>query len=359
MTETLQIGGEPVVRLTAQDAPATGPAFLEATVLPGRGMMLLQARLRLPSGEVRDAIVAPSPQAAAAQLDGGPDDFAGNRSFSFGGAILAPYANRVRGRPVAGAREIETEVEGQTVRLPRNWGGQAAGAEQFAMHGLILRTPVPWRQHAPDRVVGWLEAGDFAGRWPGEAVLSFAWRLQAGDLCLTVSVENVGAVPLPIGLGWHPYFAVPSGDRAQARLWLPAASRVLVNNYDEVLPTGALEAVAGGAYDFSAPGGRALGELYLDDCFTDLRRQDGLALAELRDPASNLGLRIASASPQVSAFQAYGPPDKAFVAIEPQFNLADPYGAEWNGRATGMAVIPPGGAATYDVLVSAFTLGNR
>jgi galactose mutarotase-like enzyme len=357
--EALRVGGLPVVRLRALDAPASGPAFLEATVLPGRGMMLLQARLRLSSGEVVDALTAPAPAAAARALSGGPDDFAGNGSFSFGGAILAPYANRIRGRPVEGAREIETEVAGHTVRLPRNWGGKAPGAEQYAMHGLILAAPVPWRQGAPHLATGRLEAGDFGGRWPGRAALAFEWRLAGGGLGLRVTAQNVGSDPLPMGLGWHPYFALPSGDRSQARLRLPARSRTLVDDYDAVLPTGAVEPVAGGAYDFSAPGGRPLGDAYLDDCFTDLRPEGGQAVAEVLDPAADLGLRIASPSPQVSAMQVYAPRDKAFVVVEPQFNLADPYGAEWGGRDTGMATVAAGGSVVYEVAVTAFALGNR
>jgi galactose mutarotase-like enzyme len=354
--ERLRIGGESPVTLTAQDAPAAGPAFVEATVLPGRGMMLLQARLRLASGEVVDAIVAPDLDEAARQLDGGPDDFAGDKAFSFGGAILAPYANRIRGRPIAGAREIETEVAGQTVRLPRNWGGKRAGAEQYAMHGLILASAVPWRQIAPDRLSGRLLAGDFGGSWPGQSVLAFEWSLARGALALKVTAENIGEIPVPMGIGWHPYFALQSGDRRQARLHLAARSRVLVNNYDEVLPTGEVEAVKGGPYDFTAKAGRALGEAYLDDCFTDLDREGGGAVAEIRDPAANLGLRISSPSPQTHAFQIYAPPDKPFVVVEPQFNLADPYGAAWRGRDTGMASVPPGGSVAYEARVAAFAL---
>ena len=359
MDATLRIGGEPLVRLRGLDTPERGPAFVEAAVLPGRGMMLLQARLRLPSGEVVDAVHAPPIEAAAEALAGGPEDFAGNAAFSFGGAILAPYANRIRGRETPGAREIETEIAGHAVRLPRNWGGKAQGAEQYAMHGLILDAAVPWRQDAPDRVSGQLEAGDFDGRWPGRAALDFEWRLEAGALALRGTAHNVGDASLPMGIGWHPYFALPSGDRRQARLWAPARTRVLVNSYDEVLPTGALEPVAGGAYDFAAPGGRPLGETYLDDCFTDLIRANGLAVAEVRDPASDLGLTIASTSPQVRAMQVYAPPDKTFVVVEPQFNLADPYGAEWRGRDTGMASVPAGGSVAYDARVTAFALGNR
>src|SRR3954454_16355340 len=105
MAGALRIGGEPLVMLRAVPPPTHGPAFVEASILPGRGMMLLQARLQLTSGEVIDAITSPSPDEAARRLSGGADDFAGNQSFGFGGALLAPYANRIRGRPLADVRE--------------------------------------------------------------------------------------------------------------------------------------------------------------------------------------------------------------------------------------------------------------
>lgn len=351
------IGGAPAVTLTATDAPATGPAFLEAVVLPGRGMMLLQARLRLPSGEVVDAIHAPDLPTAAAELAGGPDDFAGDKSFAYGGAILAPYANRITGKPVAGAREIEAVVDGHIVRLPRNWGGKAPGAAQYAMHGLILDADVAYEVPSAARVTGRLAAGDFGGRWPGRLDLGFEWRLEAGALVLSVTVRNLGDEAAPLGLGWHPYLALPSGDRRQARLRLPARVRTEVDNYDEVLPTGRLLPVAGTPYDFNA--GAALGELYLDDCFTELARQDGQAVCELRDPAAGVGFRVASASPEVKAFQIYAPPDQAFVVVEPQYNLADPYSPAWDAQAdTGMARLKPGASLTYDVRLTAFALGT-
>jgi galactose mutarotase-like enzyme len=346
MTGDLRIGGAPVVALSALDAPTHGPAFLEAQVLPGRGMMLLQAKLRLASGEMVEAIHAPPTEVAASLLDGGPDDFAGDKSFSFGGAILAPYANRIRGRALSGSR------------LPRNWGGRAEAAEQYAMHGLILDAPVAFEQPAPDRVVGVLDAGDFGGRWPGLWKLTFQWRLEAGGLWLSVEARNAGEAAWPIGLGWHPYFNLPSGQRGQARLRLPASRRVDVNNYDEVLPTGRLLPTAGTPYDFSR--GAALGGLYLDDCFTGLVPEKGEAVAEVLDPAASLGLRIASPSAGVQAIQVYAPPGEAYVVVEPQFNLANPFGAEWPaGQDTGMVTLGPGAAVSYEAGVTAFAVGNR
>ena len=356
MSQKLLIGGQPLAVLRADPPRLDGPAFVEATVLPGRGLMRLQARLRHPSGETVDAIASSSPADAAQALGGGADDFAGNASFGFGGAILAPFANRIRGRPLPETRAIETHIAGKAVRLPRNWGGREPGAERYAMHGLILDAQIPARQEAPDRIGGRLEAHDFNGRWPGELTFDIEWRLDAGALGLRVTATNTGDELAPVGIGWHPYFALAGGARGQARLRIAARSRVRVNNYDEVLPTGELEALAGGRYDFSEAGGRALGDLYLDDCFTDLDRSADGVLAELRDSTAGVGLRLSSASQGVRAVQVFAPADQAFVAIEPQFNLANPYGAEWAGRDTGMALLPPGATATYDVRVEPFAL---
>jgi galactose mutarotase-like enzyme len=349
-------GSLQVVTLRGELAPGQ-PGFVEAQVLPGRGMMLLQARLRLPSGQVVDALFAPPWPEAAEALSGGPEDFAGNKAFAFGGAVLAPFANRIRGRALEDAREIEADIDGRRVRLPRNWGGKAPGAEQYAMHGLILDAAVPFEQPAPGRVTGRLEAGDFGGRWPGRLTLDFDWRLEAGELSFQIVARNDGAEPLPLGLGWHPYFALPSGDRRQARLRLSARLRADVNDYDEVLPTGRLLPTLGTPYDFAdAP---ALADLFLDDCFTDLVRHEGQVVVEVLDPAAGVGLRLASRSPQVKAVQVYAPPDKAFVVVEPQFNLADPFAAVWPASVdTGMARVQPGASLTYDCRVSAFAVGN-
>lgn len=353
MSEQLRIGGAPVVVLRAR-ARADRPSFVEAHIAPGRGFMLLQAKLAMPSGEVFDVLDAPDPVDAAATMNGGEADFAGNAAFAFGGAILAPFANRIRGRPLAASREIETLIDGVQVRLPRNWGGRSPGAETYAMHGLILATPVTFTQTASHRVVGRLSAGSFAGRWPGRADLTFEWRLRGGALTLGVEATSLGPEALPLGVGWHPYFRIPSGRRAQARLRIPARRRVAVNNYDEVLPTGELLDVQDTVHDFRAPRGRSLGAIYLDDCFTDLATVRGVAVAELLDPAAGLALRVASLAPPVRAIQVYAPPDKDFVVIEPQFNLADPYGAQWPaGQETGMLRAPPGTSARYDVRVTA------
>ena len=50
--------------------------------------------------------------------------------------------------------------------------------------------------------------------------------------------------------------------------------------------------------------------------------------------------------------RSYAPPDKAFAAIEEQFNFADPFSAVLRkGMPTGMITLPPGESVTGKVLV--------
>lgn len=350
----MEIGGLPVVRLQAEQEPTDAPRFLSAEILPGRGMMLLQARAFLPGrGEV-DVLAAPALQEAARQMDGGPEDFAGNRSFAFGGAILLPFANRIRGRPV-GDRAIAADLGGQSATLPANWSGKAPGSQAYAMHGLLLAAAfADVRQTAPNRVEGRLDAGDFGGRWPSRCDVTVIWTLTARALELQISVSNLGEEILPLGIGWHPYFTLPSGERRQARLRLPAGSRLEVSDYDAVLPTGVI-LPAEGLYDFRH--GAALGDLYLDDCFVELERDArGDLVIEIEDPAAGYGIRLATNAPAVKAVQVYAPPQAAFIVVEPQFNWADPFSPLWPKNAdTGMARIAPGEARSYRVTTTPFT----
>ncbi len=203
-----------------------------------------------------------------------------------------------------------------------------------------------------------IDAGDFGGHWLSRTELRIAVTLQPLALELEVVAANVGTETLPIGFGWHPYFALPSGRREQARVRLPARRRLEVNDYDEVLPTGRVLGVAGTAYDFTSPDGAALGEGYFDDCFVDLEKApDGSTVCEIMDPAAGYGLRVTSPTPQVNAIQLYAPPDKPFVVLEPVTNWPDPFGAEWGPDAeTGMTRLEPGQTTAYRVRVEPFGL---
>lgn len=355
----MTIPGEPVEIRTQESAAADGPSFVSATFLPGRAMLLYQLRARVPGHREIDVLASPPLPEGLKRLSGGPDDFAGNASFSLGGAFLLPFVNRIPGRMLRGRREVEAEIAGRPVRLPANWGGKKPGAQQYSMHGLMrTQAASDVRRESTEggeRLQARLAAGDFDGHWLSRTDVDFDFALTPGAFEARVRATNAGEADLPMAIGWHPYFRIPSGQRRRARLRLPGRERLLVDNYDDVLPTGQVVPVEGSPYDYELAGGYELGAHYLDDCFTSLERSAaGEAIAELIDPAWDYGVRVAGCSPEIIAFQVYAPLDRPVVAIEPQTAFADPYGAEWRGRDTGMALLKPGQSLDYHVRVELF-----
>jgi galactose mutarotase-like enzyme len=356
----VQIGGEPVVILQ-RPAPSDSskPQFVEATILPGRGMAVLQIKAFLPGkGEISLLNSPPLPEAAQL-LDKGDDQF-GNQVFKIGGAILLPYANRIRGKLSPDGKTITASVAGKTVTLPANWSGSEPGAEKHAIHGLMLNSKfqdvgIENGTHVSAK----LHAGNFDGHWLSETDVSVAITLSNSAFEIAVTATNAGHAPLPMGIGWHPYFVLPSGDRKQARLHLPGEMRAIMNNYDDSFVTGKRVPVKNTPYDYTAPGGRELGTQYLDDNFSDLiTGANGSTVSEIIDPAANYGLRLTTLSPQIKCIQVYAPPQKNFVAIEPQFNLPDPYSKSWGNIDTGMVLLQPEQSVTWRVRLELFTPGK-
>ncbi|MFZ0618382.1 MAG: aldose 1-epimerase [Candidatus Acidiferrales bacterium] len=363
--QALSFGGQPAITLVRPHKAAPNkPQFLEATILPGFGMNLLKLKAYLPGkGEV-DVISSPDLADTKQLLERQNDEF-GNQSFKFGGAILLPYPNRIRGTLSADGKTIETTVGDQTVSLPANWKGKNPGAEPHAMHGLILDAKfvdVKSQNGAmASTVSASYDAGDFGGHWPSKTAVSMKMTLTAEAMDIVVTTKNVGNEPLPMAIGAHPYFAIPSGDRQQVRLHVPADQRAIVNNYDDVFPTGEIVSVKGTPYDFTAPGGASLGALFMDESFTHLSRNArGEVAVEVSDPESHYGVRIVAVSPQIKAIQVYAPPEKDFIAVEPQFNLADPFDRKiWGKRDTGMVSLQPGQSVSWHIRIELFTPGGK
>jgi aldose 1-epimerase len=356
----VSIGGDPVFTLS-HPLSRDQLELLSVDILPGRAMNVYQMKAHLPGKGDVDVLVSPPLMEAVKLMNGGPDDLNGNQSFQMGGAILLPFANRIRGKLSPDRKTELASIAGKDVTLVANWKGKNSGAVPHAMHGLILASPMTHLKTdaGADQasISGSVDAGNFSGHWPSQTHVDITATLKHTAFELSVTARNAGSEELPMGIGWHPYFALPSGDRQQARLRLPATERALVNNYDDVFPTGKIVPVKDTPYDFTSPGGSPLNQLFLDDCFLNLQKSpDGRAVAEIIDPAAKYGVRITALSPQVSAFQVYAPPNRQMIVVEPQFNLADPYHKVWRDKVnTGMVLLKPGESVTYAVRVELFS----
>jgi aldose 1-epimerase len=342
-------GGQEAIALTRtwMTGDAT-PEFLSATLLPGRGMNVLQITAYIPGkGEV-NLLASPPMEGAVSAMTGRGPDADGQASLAMGGAFEAPWSDSLGvGPALRGGRAVAPAMSG------------AEGTE--ARGGLMLAEAADTAnsEALPDggTAEAVFDAQDFGGRWPSKTNVTVSVMLSREAIELTVVATNTGDVPEPVGIGWHPRFATLDANPGDVRLRVPAEMRVGMNDRAKGQPTGKLVPVAGTAYDFSMPGGAKLGTKTLDESFVALHQGllDNGPTAELSDPASGFGLRLTALSPTIRAMRVVAPAGAGFVSIDPQYNYPDPFGREWeSGASTGMVTLEPGQSTEWKVRLELF-----
>jgi galactose mutarotase-like enzyme len=352
-----EIGGQKVVTLTRTASSTTKPEFTSVTIAPGRGMEVIQITAHFPGKGNVNVLASPDLAEVKKMLDVEDTDN-GDLGYRLGAAFLAPYPNRIRGPLSADRKTLTTVWEGHTLTLPANNIGKNPGAERHALHGLILKSKTDdvtvQKVDGGEQVFGVIHAGDFGGHWLSKTEFAITITLTADVVDAVVVAKNVGRESEPMAISWHPYFNLPSGDRTQARIHVPAANRADVDNYDNVFPSGKILPVEGTRFDFRAPGGKALAQDFLDENYSKLDWKDGAATVEVIDPAAHYGVKIQGMSPELKAIQIYAPPTKEFVAVEHQHNFADPFGKEWGTTDTGMLTLKAGQSTKWHVRLKVF-----
>jgi hypothetical protein len=339
------------------------PEFVSATMLPGRGMNVLQIVAYVPGlGEV-NLMASPPVESAANAMTGTGADANGRASMDLGSPFEVPWADSIWGSSAAPGEPLTTNWRGQAIMAP----SMGLGSERNATSGgLLLAKPADsaGTTALPDggQAEATFDGGDFGGQWPSRTQVTVTILLRSRSMEMTVVARNSGNVAEPIGIGWHPRFAIVGGNRAQLRLRVPGQKRVEVSDRKGRLPTGVLIPVAGSTYDFTASDGVKLGDTNLDDCFTSLRQDllDSGPVAELSDPANNYGLRLTALSSTIKAIHVEAPAAGNFVSIEPQYNYPDPFGREWaKDSETGIVVLQPGQSTQWKVRLELFSLAGN
>ena len=347
-----QPGGQDAI--TLQRAAIGGgsmPEFLSATVLPGRGMNVLQITAFVPSrGEVR-LLAAPPLAEAASLMTGTGADAEGAVSMAMGAAIEAPWAGKIFRMPVSESNSFKKVDTLRVQAVPASAGGL-----------LLRQAATSFKTNAmPDggEVEAVYDAGSFGERWPSQMEISTSLQLSSRAMEMKIIARNTGDKPQPVGIGWKPRFAVPNGARSSLRLRLPSSTRTEVRDRQTGQPSGRLLPVARTEYDFTGRTGAALGPWSLDDTYVHLQQAplDNGPVAELLDPANRYGLRITMLSTAIRAVHVTAPANSGFVTIDPRFNYDDPLGDEWShSEDTGMVVLQPGAVAQWRIRLEIFAL---
>ena len=165
------------------------------------------------------------------------------------------------------------------------------------------------------------------GAWPWAYRAQQIIALDESSLLVHLSATNLSDIPMPVGLGLHPYFPRARGSRLKANV-------TSVWRMDhEVMP---IERVTLPP-NLNLLEGVALAGSVLDNGFEGW---DGTAHIEW--PALGLGLNLTS-PPLFSRLVVYAPAEQDFFCVEPVSHMTDAFNrAEAGETDTGMKILAPG-----------------
>jgi aldose 1-epimerase len=346
------VGGLPQVTMH-RNATSHGREreFTSLTLLPGRGLNTFQITANLPGKGETELLRSPTLQEAAEKMNEHGDDAYGNLSHAFGGAFLIPFTSRAGGQLTEDKKRVIIHWHGKEIRLPNDYLGH------YAVHGLIntmKAEDLSIRQSAAgETLTAVIHAGNFNGYWLSKTDLRYAIQLSGDAIDIRITATNTGTEEEPMGMGWHPYLRILSGDRAQARVHLPASRYGVVDTIDG-RPTGELREVENTPYDYRSPAGAGLPDASTSVNFSRIERTAGSIDAWLSDPKANYAIRVRGLSPQIQTLHLWSAKGDTFCAIEEQYNYMDPFGPEWKDMDTGLVTLQPGESTEWRVRLELF-----
>ena len=183
--------------------------------------------------------------------------------------------------------------------------GNVTGA--IPIHGFMTRTN-QWQvvDVKADGKAAWATArldtgkqADWMKQWPFAHTIDVTYRLQDGALEVMTKITNQAQEPMPISIGWHPFYQLTDSPREEWTVSIPARTRWLLD-YRKV-PTGVTEST-----DKFFPGNKGtLKDYNLDDVFSDLiRDSQGRATVVLKGRKQQLEI---SQGPNYKALVIYSP----------------------------------------------------
>jgi aldose 1-epimerase len=247
--------------------------------------------------------------------------------------FLGPWANRLDEQAFyANGRRYAFDMDLGNVR----------GA--IPIHG-FLTTNTHWRvvEVKADGAAAWATSRlDFfkepawIKQWPFAHTIEMTHRLRDGVLEVRTAIANVSDEPMPVAIGFHPYYQLADSVRddwtisvAAGTHWLLAANKV---------PTGETEPIE---RLFPHPAAAPLRGYDLDDVFSDLVRDaQGRATMSIRGKSQRLDVALGA---NFRSVVIWSPKDSAFICIEPMAGITDALNLAQKGIYKELQTIAPGG----------------
>lgn len=302
--------GIPVVRL----ADATADA--EVWIVPSLGNAAFDMR-------VHGHPVFWSPYTSLADFQAHP--------VLLGNCLLAPWANRLS--------QEAYYANGRKYFLNPSLDNYRYDANHKPIHGLLAHTP-HWElasvatddvsAQVTSRLEFWAYP-ELMAQFPFAHKMHMTYRLSEGALEVRTSILNQSREPMPLVIGYHPYFMLTDAPRDEWTVHVAAREHVLLS--EALIPTGEREPV-------TLPDPAKLADSRLDDVFTSL----------IRDPQNHATFWVRGKRQQISVTYGpkytvaivYAPPGREFICFEPMTGVTNGFNLAQEGLYDELQSIPPG-----------------
>jgi aldose 1-epimerase len=291
--------------------------------------------------------------------------------------LLAPFANRLD-EPAfyANGKKYNFDMELGNVRGPIPIHGYLSSAKDWKLVEAKADGNAAWVTTTLDfyRNPQWMQQFPFAH------TLQMTYRLQDGVLEVRTRIENLSVEPMPVAIGFHPYFQLTDSTREDWTLSVGAKTQWLLAQ--NKIPTGETEPIE---KLFPDPHAVPLKDFDLDHVFGDLERDtQGRAVMSVKGKTQQLDVVVGpnyrsivlyspnpanapggggggrgrgaggqnpAAAPAPTAVSPSVPltgtnpnvPNRGFIAVEPMVGITDSMNLAQKGLYKELQSIPPGG----------------
>ncbi len=253
--------------------------------------------------------------------------------------FMGPWANRLD----------EQAFHANGKRYVFNMGlGNVRGTHPI--HGFLSSTP-HWQvvEARADGESAWVTSRleyykqpAWMAQFPFAHVLELTYRLQGGVLEVRLAIDNLSAEPMPVSIGFHPYFQLTDTARDDWTIALGARTEWLLS--PDKLPTGDTRPIEEMLVN---PRSAPLRGLDLDHVFTDLVRDAaGRAVMSVRGKAQQIDVVF---GPNYRAAVVYAPSPSAapgqnrqFICFEPMAAITNAVNLAHRGIYKELQTIAPG-----------------
>ncbi len=254
------------------------------------------------------------------------------RPSHFGNPFLWPWANRIDG--------MEYRVRGRKFLLNAELGNVRPGPNRTPIHGLLVYSGL-WQvaRHGANaqgaEVVARLEfwrRPELMAQFPFAHTVEMTYRLSEGRLEVETVVENLSDEPLPVSLGFHPYFQITDSPRGEWTVTLAARRKHVLN--EKLIPTGETAPLP-------YPRLLKLKDVVLDDVLDELEREaDGWARFRVEGRKQRITVEYGEA---YGVAVVYAPAGRGFVCFEPMTAITNAFNATHAGWYRGLPWVEPRG----------------